>query len=202
MKTTFAAALLLSLCTLTACARSNPETHTEKTAMTLTPARTLVVYYSWSGNTRAVAQRVAKSTGAAVFEIKPATPYPTDYGACVDQAKRECRAGHKPALAANGPDLADYDVIFVGTPNWWGTMAPPVLTFLTSKAFAGKTVVPFLTHGGGGRQRVVSDIEAVCKGATFLKAGVFSGSSAASAGDLIDAWLGSVVTLPRTGGAR
>ncbi len=163
--------------------------------VTAEPGKILVAYYSWGGNTRYAAQEVQKATGGTLFEIKPAKAYPTDYSACVDQAKVECRQGFKPELATKITDLAKYDVVFVGTPNWWGTMAPPVLTFLSENDFAGKTVVPFVTHGGGGVQRCESDMKKALPNAKFAKAGVFSGGSVRRAGDAIAKWVEGAVTV-------
>ena len=110
--------------------------------------KVLVAYFSHSGNTREVARQISEATGGDLFEIVPATPYPTEYRAVVDQGKKEIEAGVRPALKNPVGDLSQYDVIFVGSPCWWATIAPPVATFLTSYDFAGKTVVPFMTHEG------------------------------------------------------
>ena len=122
----------------------------------------LIAYYSWGGNTRTMAESIQKAVGGDLFEIRPATPYPTGYQACVDQAKKEINEGFMPALAAMPEKLAAYDVVFVGSPNWWGTIAPPVRRFLTDSDLKGKTVVPARgklhgrglenvePHGGGG----------------------------------------------------
>ena len=117
-----------------------------------------VVYFSWSpdGNTRFAAETIAAKANADMFEIKAEKPYSTNYRACCDEAKPECYGKQlRPILPIDGLDLAQYDVIFVGTPNWWGTMAPPVRTFLSENASAmrGKIVCLFQTNGGGGLQR-------------------------------------------------
>ena len=135
------------------------------------PGRVLVAYYSWGGNTRFAAEKIQQLTGGTLFEIKPADPYPSDYNACVEQAKRECRSGFKPALASKVENFDRYDVIFVGTPNWWSTMAPPVLTFLTSSDFRGKTVIPFVTHGDNGFSRTISTIQSLQPDAVVLDDG-------------------------------
>ena len=115
------------------------------------PGKILIAYYSWSGNTRFAAEQIQKATGGTLFEIKPVKAYPKDYKACVDLARKECPAGFKPALASEVSDMAKYEVVFVGTPNWCSTMAPPVRSFLASYDFSGKTVIPFVTHGSGGK---------------------------------------------------
>ena len=157
------------------------------------PGKILIVCYSYSGNTRAVAEQIQKATGGELFEIKPAKAYPADYNACVEQAKKECADGFKPQLAGALPDLSKYDVVFVGTPNWWGTMAPPVLSLLSVGNLAGKTVIPFVTHGGGGVQRCEADIRKAAPKSTFEKTGVFSGHG----GSTVTGWINEVVTTKK-----
>lgn len=159
------------------------------------PGRVLVAYYSWGGNTRFAAEKIQQLTGGTLFEIKPADPYPSDYNACVEQAKRECRSGFKPALASKVENFDRYDVIFVGTPNWWSTMAPPVRSFLSSYDFSGKTVIPFVTHGGGGMARCERDMRKVCPKAAFGKGGAFSGGSIRNAADALSKWVNEVVVI-------
>lgn len=164
---------------------------------TAEPGKILVAYYSYSGNTRHAAEQIQKSTGGTLFEIKPVKAYPADYNACVDQAKTEIRAGVKPALAEKVKNLDQYDVVFVGTPNWWSTMAPPVLTFLSENDFAGKTVIPFVTHGGGGMARCERDIRKACPKSKFGKGGAFSGGGIRRSGSAIANWVNEVVTVKK-----
>ena len=130
--------------------------------------KVLVAYFSHSGNTREVARQISEATGGDLFEIVPATPYPTEYRAVVDQGKKEIEAGVRPALKNPVGDLSQYDVIFVGSPCWWSTVAPPVATFLADCDWAGKTVVPFMTHEGSRMGRSEEDIRKLCAGATLL----------------------------------
>ncbi len=141
----------------------------------------LVVYFSHSGNTRAVAEQIARTTGADLFEIVPQKAYPTEYRAVVDQAKQEVNAGHRPALKNDLPEAEKYDVIFVGSPCWWYTIAPPVATFLASHDFTGKTLVPFMTHEGSRMGHSEEDIRRLCPGAKVLDGVPIRGSSAAHA---------------------
>jgi flavodoxin len=140
-----------------------------------------VVYFSWSGNTRFAATTIAKKAGAALYEIKAETPYNSNYNKCCDEAKPECYGKTlRPIKAIEGLDIAKYDLVFVGTPNWWGTMAPPVRTWVTQSkdALKGKTVCLFQTHGGGGMQRVGKEFaEIVGDTAKVLPPKAFSGSS-------------------------
>ena len=146
---------------------------------------------------KAAAEQIQKDTGGTLFEIKPVKPYPADYNACVELAKREINAGVKPELAEKVKEFDKYDVIFVGTPNWWSTMAPPVLTFLSSYDFSGKTIIPFVTHGGGGMARCESDMRKACPKAVFGKGGAFSGRSIKEAGTALARWVDEVVTVKK-----
>ena len=163
------------------------------------PGKILIAYYSWSGNTRAAAQIIRKATGGALFEIKTVKDYPTDYELCVKQAKHECRHGVKPEIVARPDDFAKYEVVFVGSPNWWGTMAPPLLTFLSGCDFSNKTVVPFFTHGGGGAQNCGRDVRKVlavydCR---ILKGGFFYGSSVNSDAEEIITWVNDTIKIKK-----
>lgn len=127
----------------------------------------LIVYYSVSnGNTKMIAERLQKATGADIARIETVTPYTGSYDAIVDQGQREVNRGYQPEIRPLSVNLADYDMVAVGTPTWWYTMAPAVLTFLNSCDWLGKTVVPFQTHGGWPGH-VMKDIKAACKGAAF-----------------------------------
>ena len=160
------------------------------------PGKILIAYYSWSGNTKYAAETIRKITGGTLFEIKPAVPYPTEYRACVDQARKEIRAKFKPELSTKVDDIGKYDVIFVGSPNWIGTMAPPVAAFLTSYDLKDKTVVPFFTHGSGGMQNCEKDVRELCGKSNVLKAAAFQGSSIRQSDARIEQWVRSVIALP------
>ena len=152
-----------------------------------------VVYFSWSGNTRFAAETIAKKVGADIFEIKAETPYNSNFGKCCDEAKPECYGKKQRAIKPiEGLDLAKYDVVFVGTPNWWGTMAPPVRTWVTRSkdAFKGKTVCIFQTHGGGGMQRVGREFaEVVGDAAKVLPPKAFAGASIKSSVPALEAFV-------------
>lgn len=133
--------------------------------------RILVAYFSWSpaGNTKGMAEQIRALTGGELLRIEAAKPYPKDYDACVEQARKELLHGayFKPELKTALPASLDkYDVIFLGSPCWWGTMASPMWTFVSKFDWAGKTVVPFNTNGGSGFGRTLLDIKQFCKGAT------------------------------------
>ena len=152
-----------------------------------------VVYFSWSGNTRFAAETIAKKAGAALFEIKAETSYNSDFNKCCDEAKPECYGKKlRPIKPIEGLDLAKYDVVFVGTPDWWGTMAPPVRTWVTRNkdALKGKTVCIFQTHGGGGMERVGKEFaEVVGDAAKILPPKAFPGASVKSATKALEAFV-------------
>ena len=158
-----------------------------------------VVYFSWGGNTRFAAEAIAKKAGAATFEIKAEKPYNTDFHKCCDEAKPECRAKTlRPIKPIEGLDLANYDVVFVGSPNWWGTLAPPVRTWLTqnSAALKGKTVCLFQTHGGGGMQNLGRDFAAVVgDNAKILPPKAFAGSSVKSSVKALETFVTDRITV-------
>lgn len=151
-----------------------------------------VVYFSWSGNTRFAAETIAKKAGADIFEIRAATPYNSNFQKCCEEAKPECYGKKlRPIKPVKGLDLVKYDIVFVGSPNWWGTMAPPVRTWVTQSkvALKGKTVCLFQTHGGGGMQRVGKAFaEVVGNTATVLPPKAFAGSSIKSSVAALEAF--------------
>lgn len=129
----------------------------------------LVVYYSWSnGNTEKIALSLQKATGADIAKIETLEPYKGSYDDVVSDGQREVNRGYMRPIKPLDADVQNYDVIAVGTPTWWYTMAPAVKTFLNSQKWEGKTVVPFMTNGGW-QGHVIKDIEKECKGAKFLK---------------------------------
>lgn len=149
----------------------------------------LVAYFSQSGNTREIANRIKNTTGADVFAIQPVAAYPSDYQTLVDQAKKEVNAGYKPALKEKVDNIGAYDIIFVGSPNWWNTIAPPVATFLSQYDFSGKTIVPFITHEGSRMGRSVTDIKRLCPNSTILEGLPIRGSSVKNAQKDVDKWV-------------
>lgn len=151
--------------------------------------KVLVAYFSHSGNTRAVAAEIARATGADLFEIVPQESYPTDYSTLLEVAKSEINAGKRPALKNRVDNFDAYDIIFVGSPNWWSTVAPPVATFLSSYDLAGKTIVPFMTHGGGRFGHTIADLKKLCPEARFLDGLSVRDSSASSCRSDVDKWL-------------
>ena len=166
---------------LPACAEKPSELKGDTMPVKVSEDKVLIVYFSRSGNTRYAAETFAKACGGArLVEIKAAKPYASDYGTCCDEAKPECAAGTlRPIEKIAGLDVSAYDVVLVGTPNWWGTLAPPVRTWVSENAatLKTKTVCLFQTHGGGGMQNCARDFAALVEGATVLPAESYYGAT-------------------------
>ena len=160
----------------------------------------LAMYYSWSnGNTETVAQQLADACGADLERIDTVEPYPEDYDETVQQGQDEVNVGYQPEIETLAHDPADYDVIAVGTPTWWYTMAPAVSTALSQCDFAGKTVVPFQTNGGWPGN-VIENIKDGCAGAVFgpsieVQFDSTGGSTQMTPQYAIDAWIEKVAGL-------
>lgn len=120
-----------------------------------------------TGNTQIVAQMIADATGADTFQIKPVKDYPTGYSECTEVAKKERDANARPAYKGD-VKVEDYDIVFLGYPNWWGDAPMAVYTFIEAHQWTGKTVIPFCTHEGSGLSNS-GEIHDACKGATTLK---------------------------------
>ncbi|MBR4718178.1 MAG: redoxin domain-containing protein [Lentisphaeria bacterium] len=193
--------------------------------------RILIAYFSWSesGNTKYAAEQIRKAVnsgvvgggkdgviGGELLEIKPKNAYPKDYNACLAQAQKEIRDGVRVELANEPVDFRKYDVIFIGSPNWFGTIAPPAASFLASAELAGKIVIPFFTYGSGGMQNCERDTKSLLekagkvfpaenihtvaqsqeahKGIIVYPAKAIRGASVREADKEIAGWVGSMVT--------
>jgi flavodoxin len=141
------------------------------------------------GNTEVVANMIQKITNGVLFHIEPDTAYPKDYTEATEVAKNELRAKARPGLTGRVENMGAYDVIFLGYPNWWGTMPMPVFTFLESSDFSGKTIAPFCTHEGSGLGHSENDIVKACPKATVLKGIAIHGTNASSAEPEVSGWI-------------
>ena len=164
----------------------------------------LVLFYSWSGNTRRAARLLAERAGADLVELEPVSPYPADCAQTVRQAGREIRQGICPALRPLSLDLSGCEALFLGTPNWCGTMAPPLQSFLRQALPQGLRIAPFCTHGGGGAGRIAADLARLCAGCEVLPLLSLRGDEVSAAGPAIDRWLEQIGLAPdrAEGGCR
>ncbi|MDO4163858.1 MAG: flavodoxin [Bacteroides sp.] len=144
------------------------------------------------GNTHIIAEMIADETGGTLFQIEPVTPYPDNYNECIEIAKTEKNNHARPAIKG---DIAveDYDIIYLGYPNWWGDMPMPVYTFIEKHKWAGKTVIPFCTHEGSGLSGTESKLKTACQGATVARGlaiqGKIAQQSRTQALKTVQAWL-------------
>ena len=121
------------------------------------------------GNTQKTAEILREITGADIFRIEPVQPYSDSYNECIEQAKQDNQNNARPALKALPDSLDGYDTIYLGYPNYWGTMPMCVFTFLEHFDFGGKTIKPFCTHEGSALGTSESDIKKLCPGARVEK---------------------------------
>ncbi len=152
--------------------------------------KTLIVYYSFGGNTRKIARMLQDRIGGDLAEIETAVPYTGDYNAVVAQGEKEIQEGYMPELKPLDLDVSGYDRIILGTPVWWYTFAPAVKTFLHETSLAGKVVWPFATNGGW-IGHTFRDVEPACPGAE-VKPGLnlrFDGRTMTTPEREIDAWI-------------
>ena len=162
----------------------------------------LIVYYSRKGqnycngrivdlakgNTERVAEFIQKAVGGDLFEIETVREYSREYMVCIDEVKEELRQRARPELKRYPDSLDGYDTIFVGYPNWWGTMPMCVYTFLERYDLTGKRIVPFCTNEGSGMGSSERELRKICKGATVAPGLSIHGAEAAGSEGRVSAW--------------
>ena len=170
-------------------------------------SKPLIVYYSrrgenyWNGaiknlakgNTEIVAEMISDATGGDLFQVDTVKPYALDYHACTEEARAELREGARPALKRYLDSLDGYDVIFVGYPNWWGTMPMAMFTFLEHYDLTGKRILPFCTNEGSGMGHSERDLERICRGATVERGLSIHGAEAVNARGRVESWLATAL---------
>lgn len=124
------------------------------------------------GNGEFIAQAIQEAVGGDLFAIETVQEYPGTHEALLDFAYQELRQNARPELSSEIENLEDYDVIFLGYPNWNADLPMPLYTFLESYDFSGKTIIPFVTHGGSGFSRTVSTISSLQPNATVVEDGL------------------------------
>ena len=129
----------------------------------------LIVYYSFSNTTRSLAEDIAIITDGDIRELILEKPYTLDYNGATKEVRNEIDRGYCPKLLSGNEPIDDYEYIFIGTPNWFKSFAPPILSFLRSVNLNGKTIIPFCTHGGGGFGQIEVDISNECPNSKLLQ---------------------------------
>ena len=152
----------------------------------------LVLYFSQSGNTEAVANFIHDAVGGDIVKLETETPYPSDYDELVDYAQEEQRENARPTLSTRIDNIDEYDTIFLGYPNWWGDMPMPIYTFLDEYDLSGKTIAPFITHGGSGLSGTPGNIKEEEPNATVTEGLAVSGSSSRNSQSTVNNWLSQI----------
>lgn len=166
-----------------AACNSSSSTDTKTAEQAAQKPKVLVAYFSHSGenygvgeikegNTQKVAKEIARQTGGTLFRIQAVEKYPAEYDACTQRAKNEQAAKARPTLTERVENMAQYDVIYIGYPIWWGDMPMPVYTFLESYDFSDKTVHPFSTHEGSGLGRTETSLKETLPKTTTIGPGM------------------------------
>ena len=150
--------LVLATVTLAAVSCGPRQDASKEEAQKEETPKMLVVFYSQTSNTKQVADVMATQLGADLAEIVPVEPYDGDFYATIERGKKELDEGTFPEIQPLTCDVANYDVVFLGYPIWFGTYAPPVFTFLNQVDLGGKKIVPFCTFGSGGLESSVKDL--------------------------------------------
>lgn len=141
------------------------------------------------GNTEKVANMIGEITGADLFKIEQKEAYSADYQECIAEAKKDLQENKRPEVLNLPANLDAYDEIYLGYPNYWGTMPMAVYTFLENYDFSGKKIHPFCTHEGSGLSGTEKDIAKAAKGAKVEKGLAIHGSSVDSAKHAVEKWL-------------
>lgn len=152
-------------------------------------SKSLVVYYSRSGNTDKIAKYISEKLEADIVRLDTVKTYPSDYDEMLDVAEEEQRNGELPELKTTINNLQDYDTIFLGYPIWWGNIASPVLTFLNNYDLSNKNIAPFVTSGSSGLSGTPNDIKELEPQANILDALSITSSTLNNYENLTNNWL-------------
>lgn len=152
----------------------------------------LVVYFTWGGNSRTLAGYARDITGGDIFEIVPAQPYPSQYRATTEQARKELDDNYLPAIKNQINNLSSYDTIILCYPNWWGTIPQIVKRFLQDNDFSGKTIAPICTHEGSRMGRSLTDIRALCPNSTITEGLDVRGGNVGGARNTVRDWINKI----------
>lgn len=151
--------------------------------------KVLVVYFSYTGNTRKLANKIHEKVGGDIVEIEPVTPYSSDYKTVEAQGKKEEEEDYKPEIKTKIDNIESYDAVLIGSPIWWYQIAPPVKTFLDKNNLSGKKVVLFTTNGGYGKGESDENITKLCPKSTILDSITIDGEKVDSSEKEVSDWL-------------
>ena len=163
----------------------------------------LVIYFSRSGenyfggelkniekgNTEVIAEYIQEFDGSELFKVEPAAEYPADYMKCIDVAKKEQQQDARPEIKQSLEDISQYDTIYIGFPNWWGTLPMPMFTQLEQLDFSGKIIKPFVTHEGSGFGSSLKDLAKLCEGGEIKNGLSVPGANVYDVKDTVRIWI-------------
>lgn len=144
--------------------------------------------YVDKGNTEVIAEFIKDIVGADMFKVEPLNPYPSNYMECIEEAKVRTRE-HNAPIKENIPDISNYEVVYVGSPIYWGGMPEELFTALKRLDFTGKIVRPFTTHEGSGLSGVPRQLKEICRGAEVLDGLAIIGSQVKSSKQKVEEWI-------------
>ena len=144
--------------------------------------------YIEKGNTEVIAEYIRDIVGSDMFKVEPLKPYSANYMECIEEAKVRTK-NHDAPIKENVPDLSSYEVIYVGSPVYWGGMPEELFTALKGLDYTGKIIRPFVTHEGSGLSSIPNQLENICTGATVAGGLAISGSSVNSAKSKVENWI-------------
>lgn len=144
--------------------------------------------YVDKGNTEVIAEYIKDIVGADMFKVEPLKPYPKNYMECIEEAKVRTRE-HNAPIKENIPDISEYEVIYVGSPIYWGGMPEELFTALKELDYSGKVVRPFTTHEGSGLSGVPRQLKEICVGAEVLDGLAIVGSQVNNSKKKVEEWI-------------
>ena len=181
--------MVMLLFATTSCSSEEPAAVEPGGTISGDAGKILIVYFSWGGNTRIVANHIHDLVGGDIVEVETVVPYPDTYEEVTQIAPGELESDYRPELKTKVENMDDYDTLIVGTPIWGGYLTPAMKSFLAGYDLSGKSIAPFCTHGGSGTAQSVSDIRSVCPNSTMLGSLAVYGSQAESSRGDVEKWL-------------
>ena len=166
---------------------NNSETEGGETGMQ--DKKILILYFSQSGNTQTVANFIHEIVGGDLVRLETVKTYSDNYNDLLDEAQEEKNSNARPELKTNLDNIEEYDIIFLGYPNWWADMPMPVYTFLEEYDLSQKTIVPFVTSGGSGFSNTISSIREKQPNAIIEEGLSIYGSSAENSKNQVEQWI-------------
>lgn len=188
-KKSFLSFLIMLLFAVASCSSDEPTTTEPGSNLSGDAGKTLIVYFSWGGNTKTVANHIHDLIGGDIVEVETVIPYPDTYEEVTQIAPGELASDYRPELKTKVDNMDEYDTLIVGTPIWGGHLTPAMKSFLASYNLSGKAIAPFCTHGGSGTAQSVNDIHSVCPNSTILGSLAVYGSRAESSRTDVEKWL-------------